>query len=91
MTRHAVAALAALTAVATAAVVGAAAPAARADLITICIGTGGMELGRAAVDAPPAVEDADPGASDVLREPVGRRQQLGPREPCAVRPASVIA
>jgi hypothetical protein len=41
MTRHTVAVLAALTAVATASVVGAAAPAARADLITICVGTGG--------------------------------------------------
>ena len=36
-----VARLAALTAVVTASVVGAAAPAARADLITYCIGTGG--------------------------------------------------
>jgi hypothetical protein len=41
MPRHTVAALAALTVVATASVVGAAAPAARADLVTHCIGIGG--------------------------------------------------
>jgi hypothetical protein len=41
MTRHTVAALAALTVVATASVVGAAAPAAKADLVTHCVGTGG--------------------------------------------------